>query len=82
MTTQQLRHFHAALIGLFDQATGKLSPFASNVLLSPCYFGLGAVPLPPVTNTDDHLWWPPRPQQPGQALHPISSGQPGTIQSP
>jgi hypothetical protein len=46
MTAQQLSHFRSALMCLFDRATGKPSPFASNVLLSPCYFRLGSIAAP------------------------------------
>jgi hypothetical protein len=61
MTAQQLSHFRSALMCLFNQVTGKPSPFASNVLLSPCYFWLGAVLLLPVTHPHIRFRWLPTP---------------------
>jgi hypothetical protein len=83
MTTQQLaRRFRTALNCLIDQATGQPSQIASKVVLSPCYFGLGAVQFPPVTNADARFRRPRCLQQPGQTLYSLHSGHPGTIQSP
>jgi hypothetical protein len=82
MTTQQLSHFHTALMGLFDQATAKPSPFASNVLLSPYYFQLGAVLLlPPVTHVVNAFGG--RHADSSPATHSVPSvGPAGAIQSP
>jgi hypothetical protein len=83
MTTQQLAHrFRTALNCPIDRTTGELSPLVSSLELSPCFFRLGAALLPPVINADDRFWRSPWPQQPGQALHSLHSGQRGTIQSP
>jgi hypothetical protein len=65
MTAQQLSHFRSALMCLFEQATGKPSPFASNVLLSACNFRLGAGLLVPVTTHTSASGGRQRQQQPG-----------------
>jgi hypothetical protein len=80
MTTQQLSRFRTVLMCLFNQATREPWPFASNVLLPPCYSRLAAVLLPPVTNAEDRFCtaflWSPRRHQLGQALRPIPSDHP------
>jgi|SRR5580693_10426787 hypothetical protein len=73
MTAQQLSHFRSALTCLFDQATGKPSPFASDVLLSPWRFRFGAVLLLPVTHPHIRFRWPPTPTAArlGTPFHPL-----------
>jgi hypothetical protein len=82
MTAQQPSHFRSALMCLFDQATGKPSPFASNVLLSACNFRLGAGLLVPVTHPHIRFRWPPTPTAArlGTPIHPLRAA--GAIQSP
>ena len=57
MTAQTTNaQFRSALMCLFDRATGKPSPFASNVLLSPLLFpALAALLLLPVTHPHHSL---------------------------
>ena len=82
MTAQQLSPFRSALMCLFDQATGKPSPFASNVLLPPCYVRLGAVLLRPLTHPHIRFRWPPTPTTArlGTPFNPLRPA--GAIQSP
>ena len=82
MTPQQPTNPYPSLMCLFDQATGRLSPSASNVLLSFCYFRLGAVLFRPITRSHIRLQWRPTPTAVRRHAPYHTLGATDAIQSP